>query len=167
MNVTFLDMPPQARLWVYAANRVLKTNEQQEIKAAAQQFINNWTAHQKELKAAFDIYEGIFLIIAVDEHFNEVSGCGIDKLVHFMQEIDKLYNLNLFNRLQIEMQLPDGTIQLTNKQQLSVIWQNNQVNKHTLFFNKMVTNKADFDTHFKQPLSKSWVFQSIKTALAE
>lgn len=154
-------MPSESKIWVYAANRILIPQEQLEISQMASAFITNWTAHQQELKAAFTIVHNIFMIISVDENYNQVSGCGIDKSIHFMQEVDKKYNLNVFHRLQIELWQHEQVI-LTNKQKLSVMLQDGSVNQHTLMFNKNITTKHQYDLQFQVPLSQSWVYPSLK-----
>jgi hypothetical protein len=67
------------------------------------------------------------MVFMVNENMNEVSGCGIDKSVHFMQEIDKKYNLDAFNRLRIEL-WQNNAVVITNKQKLSVMLQENCAN---------------------------------------
>jgi hypothetical protein len=157
----FDQMPPDAKVWVYAANRKLTSTEQADITSKANAFTDNWTAHQNQLKAAFAILHDVFLVLMVDVHFNEVSGCGIDKSIHFVQQIDREYNINLFNRLQIELLVNDEVI-LTGKQKLSVMLQEEQVNEQTITFNRNVTDKHTFDTEFRLPLGKSWVYPAIR-----
>ena len=161
MNIPFEQMPANAKLWIYASNRKLTPTEQEAILAKGAQFVTSWTAHQQQLKAAFTILHDVFLIVAVDENYNEVSGCGIDKSVHFIQEIDREYAINLFNRLQIELFVNDELL-LTNKQKLSVMLQEGAVNEQTPVFNKTVTDKDSFDKYFQKTLGQSWVYPSIK-----
>jgi hypothetical protein len=161
MNILFEQMPATAKLWIYASNRKLTAAEQETILAKGAQFVTGWTAHQQQLKAAFTILHDVFLVVAVDENYNEVSGCGIDKSVHFMQEIDREYNINLFNRLQIELFVGNELL-LTNKQKLSVMLQQGAVNEQTLVFNKTVTDKDSFDKYFQKTLGQSWVYPSLK-----
>jgi hypothetical protein len=157
----FDQMPPDAKVWIYAANRKLTLAEQVEITGKADSFVTGWTAHQNQLKASFAVVHDVFFVLMVDPNYNEVSGCGIDKSVHFMQDLDKTYNLNLFNRLQIEL-FVDGEVILTGKQKLSVMMQEGTVNEHTMMFNKNITDKHVFDSQFQIPLSKSWVFPSLQ-----
>jgi hypothetical protein len=157
MNIPFDEMPSTSRVWVYAANRKLTEAEQDEIIQRGQSFVTSWTAHQQQLKASFAILHNTFVVIAVDEQMNEVSGCGIDKSIHLMQEIDRAYNLNLFNRLQVELLL-DNDVLLTNKQKTAVMLQEGTVNDQTKVFNKTVTTKAAFDSEFLIPLGRSWIF---------
>jgi hypothetical protein len=96
----------------------------------------------------------------VDEGYNEVSGCGIDKSMHFVQQLEKTYNLSLFNRMQLELWQHEQVL-LTNKQHLSVMIQAGLASKQSLIFNKTILTKAEFDHHFLIPLEQSWVFPSL------
>jgi hypothetical protein len=154
------EMHPESKVWIYAANRILTETETAEIQGAGNEFALNWTAHQQQLKAEFRILHGVFLVFTVDETQAEISGCGIDKSVHFMQDIDKKYNLDIFNRMRVEL-WQNNVVILTNKQNLSVMWQEGAVNEQTLLFNKLVTTKKQFDESFLIPLSQSWVFPSL------
>jgi hypothetical protein len=156
----FNEMPSDAKVWVYAANRILTDAETLDIQSAGNDFTRSWTAHQNQLKAAFIILHNTFMVFMVDENVNEVSGCGIDKSVHFMQEIDKKYNLDAFNRLRIEL-WQNNAVVITNKQKLSVMLQENAANAQTIVFNKTVTTKEQFDSGFQIPLDKSWVYPQI------
>jgi hypothetical protein len=78
-----------------------------------------------------------------------------------MQQIDREHDLNLFNRLQVELMVNDEVI-LTGKQKLSVMLQEGQVNEQTPMFNKNITDKQTFDARFLLPLSQSWVYPSIR-----
>ena len=157
MNIPFDEMPSTSRVWVYAANRKLTEAEQLEITQRGQSFVTGWTAHQQQLKASFTVLHNVFVVIAVDEQMNEVSGCGIDKSIHLMQEIDAAYNLNLFNRLQVELLLNTDVV-LTNKQKTAVMLQEGSVNDQTKVFNKTVTTKESFDSEFLIPLGRSWIY---------
>lgn len=162
MNIPFDEMPASSRVWVYAANRKLTPTEVGELERRGQDFVKGWTAHQQQLKASFAILHNIFVVIAVDENINEVSGCGIDKSIHFMQEMDAAYNLNCFNRLQVELLL-ENEVLLTNKQKIAVMLQEGAVNNQTKVFNKTVTTKAMFDSEFLISLEHSWVFPQQQT----
>jgi hypothetical protein len=156
----FNEMPSDAKVWIYAADRILTESETLDIQNAGNDFTRSWTAHQNQLKAEFAILHNTFMVLMVDENMNEVSGCGIDKSVHFMQEIDKKYNLDAFNRLRIEL-WQNNAVVITNKQKLSVMLQENTANTQTIVFNKTVTTKEQFDSGFQIPLDKSWVYPQI------
>jgi hypothetical protein len=162
VNILFEQIPDSAKIWIYASNRPLTITEQSDIQQLGVAFVETWTAHQQQLKASFIILHNVFLILAIDESYNEVSGCGIDKSIHFIQEVDKKYSLNLFDRLQIELWQNTDVI-MTNKQKLSVMLQEGVVNEQSIVFNKTITTKKELEASFMIPLGLSWVYRSIHT----
>ena len=42
-----------------------------------------------------------FIILIVDESHAGASGCSIDKSVHFMQQLEQEYGINLFDRFNL------------------------------------------------------------------
>ena len=156
----FETMPPDAKAWVYASNRKLTTAEQAEIIAGAKAFTGNWTSHGQSLKAAFGILHDTFLILMVDENFNPVGGCGTDDSIHFMQEVEKVFNVKLFNRLQVEL-LHENEIIITSKSDAAKLYSENTISNTTIFFNKTISSKKDFINDFQIPFNKSWAFKGV------
>jgi hypothetical protein len=99
----------------------------------------------------------VFLVLMVDEHHNEVSGCGIDKSVSFMKQLEKQFDLNLFNRLQVELLTPGG-LKLTTKQGAQSMLDAGLISTDTTTFDKSVTRKEAFDNAFMLPFSRSWAY---------
>jgi len=157
MISAFKQMPPLAKLWVYAANRKLTDQEQVQIMLDGESFISEWTAHQQQLKASFGIVYDTFIVICVDENYNQVSGCGIDKSVHFLQQLEIKYQLDLFNRMQIELWL-DENVLMINKQKLAAMIQAGTANDKTQMFNKRITTKQEFDVQFLITVDQSWLY---------
>jgi len=154
-------MPSDAKAWVYASNRKFTAAEQSQIIAGASAFTSNWISHGKSLKATFDILHDTFLILMVDENVNPVGGCGTDDSIHFMQEIERTFDVKLFNRMQVEL-MYENEIIITSKADATKLYNEGKISDDTIFFNKVVSNKKDFDNSFKIPYSKSWAFQGVK-----
>ena len=96
----FQELPKDARLWVYQANRVIAADEKAEISSILNQFISSWAAHGVPLKAETLLLKDHFIIFGVDEK-QEASGCSIDRSVKLMKEIGKKFNIDFFNRLSL------------------------------------------------------------------
>lgn len=160
MNIEFNLLPPDARVWVYAANRPLTETELASIKAEAFEFTNNWTAHQVPLKASFQIIEGVFILFGIDVAHHEVSGCGIDKSVHLVQQWEQQFNLGLFNRMQLEYRT-NGQVHITSKSELADALQQHVINDETPVYNKAVTTVEDLNERFLIPLKESWVYPQL------
>jgi hypothetical protein len=159
----FETMPTDAKAWIYAANRKLTPDEKNKINAKIKQFVSNWTAHEQQLKASIDVLHDLFFVIMVDENYNAVSGCGIDKSIHFMQEVEMEFNIKLFNRMQIEL-MSENEIIITSKSDAAKLYNEGKINDETIFLNKNITTKKEFDTNFIIPFNQSWAYQGIKNA---
>jgi hypothetical protein len=117
MTFPFSQMPPNAKVWIYASDKIISHEQLIIINEMAIPFIQNWTAHQNQLKAEFAVLYNCFLIFMVDEGFNEISGCGIDKSVNLVKDIEKQTNLNLFNRLKIQL-INNNEVTIFNKTEI-------------------------------------------------
>jgi len=86
MFVEYQDLPSNSRVWVYQSEREFTSKELEFISEKAIDFIEKWTKHGSNLKGSFTIKYNQFLVLAVDEGFNNVSGCSIDSSVRFVHE---------------------------------------------------------------------------------
>jgi hypothetical protein len=149
-------MPDHARLWIYQSNRDLHDDEIKDLLEAGQAFTNTWTAHQKELKASFDVLNRRFLILAVDEQSQEATGCSIDKSVHFMKQVEHEFGLSLFDRTQIAF-LKDGKISVLKLPEIKGKVMAGEIQKDTLTFNTLVQTKKEWSEKWMQPASETWL----------
>ena len=88
MYVDFENLNDDSRIWVYQSSREFNTQEINSIKEKLIDFVNEWTRHGDDLKASFEIKYNHFIILAVDESFNQVSGCSIDASTHIFKEFE-------------------------------------------------------------------------------
>lgn len=160
MNTEFNQLPGHARVWVYASNKALNEQEQQHIMKHALEFTANWTAHQVPLKASFMIVKDVFLIFGVDTAHHDISGCGIDKSVHLVQQWEKELNLGLFNRMQLEYEA-DGTLYMADKAGVLQALESGKINDQTPFYNKTVGTVEELKTKFILPFQQSWVYSHL------
>lgn len=149
------DMPSDARVWVYQSNRILSEAEVKAIEKSGLSFITEWAAHGASLKASFDILLNRFVVIAVDEKQALASGCSVDKSVHFVKELEKQFDLNFFDRMQVAYRMGNET-QTCSLSEFEKLAAQNIVNESTIVFNNMVNTKLAFDTQWEVPLKLSW-----------
>jgi len=152
---TIKNMPDNARIWVYQSNKLLPDAEVTEIKKAGLNFIADWSAHGASLKASFDILYNRFIIISVDEQQAMASGCGIDKSVKFVKELEQQFNLNLFDRLQVAYRKGKGIV-TCHISEFEKLADQDIINESTIVFNNMVTTIAAFNKEWEVPLKQSW-----------
>ncbi|HZJ35020.1 MAG TPA: ABC transporter ATPase, partial [Gillisia sp.] len=99
MLIPFENLPDSSRVWIYQVNRSFSDQELQEIKTQSEDFITQWTVHGADLKASFEIRYKRFIIFGLDQELNTVSGCSIDASVHFIQQLEKQYNVELLDKM--------------------------------------------------------------------
>lgn len=155
--LTINQMPHNARVWVYQADRAFSEGESSFIKSKGEQFISEWTAHGASLKASFDILHNRFIVISVDEQQAIASGCSIDKSVHLMKELGSSFGLNFFDRLIIAYRGDGNIIQSCSLKDLELMAAQGKITKSTVVFNNTVTTKEAFDKEWEVPLETTWL----------
>lgn len=155
MFTEYTNLPNNSRVWIYQSDREFSIEEIEYISAKALLFIDQWTRHGDDLKGSFTIKYNQFLVLAVDEGFNNVSGCSIDASVRFVQELEKELHLDLMNKMNISFK--DGEniniVKLSDFQQFA---KDKKITSETVVFNNMVNTKEDFENKWEVTADKSW-----------
>ncbi|WP_299135795.1 ABC transporter ATPase [uncultured Tenacibaculum sp.] len=155
MFTEYKNLPDHSRVWIYQADREFTQEEIELISAKALLFIDNWTRHGDDLKGSFTIKYSQFLVLAVDEGFNNVSGCSIDSSVHFVQEIEKELNIDLMDKMNISFK--DGeNINIVKLSDFKKFVGDKKITSNTIVFNNMINTKEDFETKWEVPANESW-----------
>lgn len=159
-----LNLPDQSRLWMYAANREMNFEECQEINKALQNFTQHWTSHDMPIQAGAVIWYNRIILIAANESFQSVSGCGIDKSVKLMKDLGAQFGIDFFNRLQILVKQNNGLTGYT-KDGLQKALDTDELNEQSLVFNPMVQTLGDFREKGFVPLHQFWMAKQLKFAV--
>ncbi len=155
MLVPFDTLPDSARVWIYQANRSFTEDELTEIKARLDEFITQWTAHGAELKAAYEIKYKRFITIALDQELNSASGCSIDASVHFIQQLEKDYNVDLLDKMNVSYKNGEF-VAYKSLSEFKKMAKNKAVSEKTIVFNNLVNNKAEYLSDWEVPAAESW-----------
>lgn len=155
MFVEYNNLPGNSRVWVYQSDREFTSQEISFISENAQQFIEQWTKHGSDLKGSFLIKYNQFLVLAVDEGFNNVSGCSIDASVHFVQELEKALCVDMMNKMNISFKDGDH-INVVKMSDFKKYAQENKITQDTVVFNNMVNTKEEFENQWEVSADQSW-----------
>lgn len=155
MYTEYKNLPNNSRVWIYQSDREFTEKEITFISAKAEDFINQWTRHGDDLKGSFTIKYNQFLVLAVDESFNNVSGCSIDSSVRFIQQIEKELQLDLMNKMNITFK-DNQNINLVTISDFQKLAKENKIIPETIVFNNMVNTKEDFETRWEITAKQSW-----------
>jgi hypothetical protein len=96
-----------------------------------------------------------------DETATTVGGCSTDSSVHVIKAIEEMTGVQMFNRTLLAFFIKDK-VQTIPQAQLNYALENGLLSMDTLYFNNLVNTKATLETEWLQPISKSWLAQSIK-----
>lgn len=155
MFTEYKNLPDNSRVWIYQSNREFTENEVEIISQKAKDFINKWTRHGDDLKGSFTIKYNQFLVLAVDESFNNVSGCSIDASVHFVQELEKELQLDLMDKMNVSFKHGDhiNLVKLADFQEFA---KQKKITQETIVFNNLVSTKQDLENNWEIPAKQSW-----------
>ncbi|MBX7182738.1 MAG: ABC transporter ATPase [Bacteroidia bacterium] len=157
---SFAELSPLSRVWVYQCDRNLSDSETEQIRLLAAAFVSNWTAHGDMLNASADVFFNRFVVIAADESQVMASGCSIDKSVGFIKDLEKHFNINLLDRLNIAY-LDQEEVKTIRMHQVSEAIENGIINPDTLIFNNLVKTINELKTLWRIPLKQSWLGAQI------
>ncbi|WP_417800373.1 ABC transporter ATPase [Tenacibaculum sp.] len=155
MFTEYKKLPQNSRVWVYQSDREFTQEEIEFISAKALLFIDNWTRHGDDLKGSFAIKYNQFLVLAVDEGFNNVSGCSIDASVRFIQELEKELELDLMDKMNISFKDGDN-INIVKLPEFQNFAKEQKITAQTVVFNNMVNTKEEFEKKWEVPANDSW-----------
>lgn len=155
MLVDFKTLPDTSRVWIYQANRSFTVEELAEIKTLLDAFITEWTAHGQDLKAGFEIRYKRFIILALDQSLNAASGCSIDASVHFIQALEKKFDVTLLDKMNVSYKQGEF-VAYKSLIDFKKMAKAKSVSGKTIVFNNLVASKGEYLEHWEVPASESW-----------
>ena len=155
MLVPFESLPDNSRVWIYQANRSFTEDEIQEISQKLDTFLEKWTAHGANLKASYDFKYKRFITIALDQEVNAASGCSIDASVQFIQKLEKEYDVDLLDKMNVSYKQGEF-IAYKSLNDFRKMAKDKAVSLNTIVFNNLVNNKAEYLSDWEVPASESW-----------
>lgn len=155
MLVDFNKLPEDARVWIYQSNRKLTDEEASELKQLTEEFLTQWTAHGETLEAAVDLKYNRFVVIGLNQNSVAASGCSIDASVHFIQEMEKKFDIDLLDKMNVTFYTGEF-IAYKPLKAFRKMAKDRAVNKNTVVFNNLVNTKRDYLENWEVPASESW-----------
>ncbi len=155
MLVDFNSLVGSSKIWIYQSNREFSGLEIEVINDKLRDFVSNWKRHGDELRASFDIRHKQFIILAVDEEYNNVSGCSIDASTHIFKQFESEFQIDLFNKLNTAFK--DGEhINVVSIGDFQKFVNDQKIDSNTVVFNNTITIKEELDTSWEVSANESW-----------
>jgi len=155
-TIQFADtLAPESRVWVYQGSRPFTAEEQKQLAPIIDRFAEGWVSHNRQLKAKGYILLDQFIVLMVDESQAGASGCSIDKSVHFVQAIEREFQINLFDRMTFTV-WQDDQVKTFPRAAFKAAYTEGQINDQTFVFNPLVNTKMELENRFICTLEESW-----------
>ncbi len=155
MFVKFESLVNSSKVWIYQSNREFTANEVNEISEVLKDFVGSWKRHSKDLKASYQIRYNQFIILAIDESYNNFSGCSIDASTNLFKNIEEKYHVDMFNKLNIAFKNGDH-INIVTLSDFQKYVKEKKINKKTIVFNNMITTKKELENEWELAAEDSW-----------
>ena len=157
MPVTdFSTLPPDARLWVFAANRPLAVDERNRLLAAVDAFLAQWKAHGHPLTVARDWKYDRFLLVGVDEASAGATGCSIDAMVRTLSDLERALQVQLLDHGPVLFRRGDAIERLA-RPAFAALARRGEVSPETVVFDNTVTRVGELrEGRWETPARHSW-----------
>ena len=97
----------------------------------------------------------------MDQAQASASGCSIDASVHFIQQLEKAYSVDLLDKMNVSYKQGEFVAYKTLVDFRKMAKQK-AVSKNTIVFNNLVTNLAEYKENWEVPASESWHNRFLK-----
>lgn len=151
----FTTFPPEARLWIFMGERSFHKEEEDYISKKLNDFLPQWNAHGKGLKAEFSIIYQRFIVLVVDESYTMASGCSIDSLTRIFKSLENNLDLKLTNRMLIPFKTSEKIKTLPLNKFAEAVKKGDLPNDTIVFDNSVATLK-EFHQKWELPIEHSW-----------
>lgn len=160
MVVEFNNIADSSRLWVYQLNRALTAFEEDYLSKQVNGFLESWAAHGTGLVASFSIIESRFLLIAADESSANASGCSIDSLTHFLQDMQQQMEVDFFDRSKIVYNT-DGQLKSMPFVEFKEKLASKELSTEVIIYNTVLQQKSQLADQFEIPVKDSWLMKMV------
>ena len=160
-RVPFEQLPEDARVWIFGAERPLDEPERQRLVAEVDRFADQWGAHTVPLTAGREVRYAQFLFVAVDQRAAGPSGCSVDALVRQMKGLQAELGVELVNHAPV-LYRRGQTIERVPRAAFADLAAAGDVSLETTVFNNTLTSLGDVRAgRWEVPASASWHAQAF------
>ena len=165
MNKYFPALADNARLWIWVAERPLSESEQVAVTDAVEQFLGGWTSHNRKIQGASAVLLDQVLILAGEIEEGEISGCGIDKSAHLMEEVASRHGFTWTSALDVPI-VDDarGEIVMLDRAELKHGIRNGDLSADISIIDRTVTSLGDLRSYgLTRPARDSWAARYFRS----
>ena len=155
MYIPFEELPEESRIWIYQSNRKFSDAEISEIDTDLKLFLENWAAHGTSLESSYELRYNRFIIIAVNQEVQAATGCSIDSSVEFIQSLEKKYNVDLLDKMNVTFKQGEH---IAHKPLIDFkkMVKDKSVTENTIVFNNLINTVQEYNESLEVSALDSW-----------
>jgi hypothetical protein len=166
MQFNYRELLPEefyesSRVWIYQSSRLFSISEALRIEDLLRDFTGSWNSHGVPVKGYANLFFGQFIVLMADERFSAVSGCSTDSSVRLVKEIERQFNVEMFDRQLLAFLIKDK-VQVLPLSQLAFGAANGFIQPDTLYFNNTVLSKSELEKDWIIPVKESWLASRVQ-----
>ena len=164
MYVNFNDLNKNSKVWVFQSSSEIPELSLENISNDSKDFLDQLNSHGRSLKSSFKLTYNHFLIIAVENSKNEISGCSIDTITRFVKNLEVTYNLTFFDRLIVKYKKNNENIKSTSLNEFKTICKTKLIDDDIIVFNNLVKNIDELENIWETNIHNSWLKRFLDDA---
>ena len=164
MFIPFNKLPDHARVWIYQSNRTFNENQISFLTKDLENFLSQWTAHNQELEASFELPYYRFIVLAVNEKKLKASGCSIDASVRHIKKIENKLGVILLDKMNVILK-SNNSLVYKSLESFKKMFKEKQINNNTIVFNNLVKTVGEYKNIWEIELKNSWHIKFVKNYL--
>lgn len=153
------ELPDASRLWIFGSDRSPDPDQTAHLLDRTRAFLEDWSAHRRELSVGLDWRRHRFLLVAVDESRSAASGCSIDGLMHHLSSMEEATGLGLVDTSPVWFRDPreDGRIRTVGRGRFRELAEEGVVGPGTPVFDLTVEELGEVrEGRWERPAGESW-----------
>ena len=155
-RIDFAQLPSDARVWIFSADRVLSNDQQTQLLINVDGFLAQWGAHDTPLTAGREIRYDRFLFIAVDQKRVGPSGCSVDALVRQMKTVQQELGVELIDHAPVLFRRGDEIARVA-REEFSTLVTEGEVSLETTVVDNTLTRLGDVrDGRWETSAERTW-----------
>lgn len=155
--VDFEELPDSARLWVFGAERSPSPTETAHLLDRMESFLEEWTAHDRSLRAGFDWREHRFLMVGLDPSAGDASGCSIDALYRQIRSLEEELGTSMLAEGRVWLEDSRGRIRSLERSAFRRLAEAGEVGPGTVVFDLTVNRVEDVRRgRWRRPAGEGW-----------
>jgi len=158
-HLTLDQLSPASRVWVFGAASPLDEGQRRTIEASLREFLRTWKAHGQPLRAAVEVRDQRFIIIAADDAADP-SGCSIDSLFGRISSFQKM-GANLLDSTLVFYRAGGGEVRSVDRPTFRKLVTSGEINATTRIFDLTAATLADVRSGLEKKASESWHAQAF------